>query len=89
VKEGNPLRVVGLGLGEPSDDRGKVVLRSGVEERRDAELVACMEQIGEEGRACGMHGANRQTRMEPVACMEQIGEQGESCGMHGANKHGK
>ena len=39
-----------------------------------------MEQIGEKGRACGMHGANWQARMEPVACMEQIGEQGESCG---------
>jgi hypothetical protein len=53
------LRVVGLGLGEPSDDRGKVVLRSGVEERRNAEPVACMEQIGEQGESCGMHGANK------------------------------
>ena len=47
-------------------------MQGGMEQRHNGELVACMEQIDEEGRTCGMHGANRQARMEPVACMEQI-----------------
>ena len=47
-------------------------------QHRNGELVACIEKMGEEGRARDMHGANRQARMEPVACMEQIGEERES-----------